>query len=718
MTIKKFAYILIAVLMASPLIADDFVYHGSFLWNDIRAVVNIDSLLICAFHDGVGVVNLNRDYIKKKMVTGVEVDGGPNHLLLFDSLMVVQRDDNDISLLDVSDPMNMVELGSFNPGQEIFDIAVLGDYLYAAVEYNGIIRFDISDPQDIRYKDSSMAGISVTRLAVYESRLYALDSYNGVLIYEPDADGFGAPVSELLLPQQGVSLAVFRDTVYAGLRLNGYLVGDIADAYHPVYIGARTSLIRGDLISPARRGIVLANNVNGFELIYDGAEPVDQVFRVTGINGYPAVFDYAGETHVAFPNAVRGFVAFNVDDPYWVDTDFPDFVYAYPGPITQVEFINSRLHVIGTNNWYEMYDVSDPDHPVRTGKMINPPWNPAGVVAKDDTLFVADKSTNMYFPALDHGVGDPEWVFPYFSVTDSIARPHLIPDYFGDRDLLYFFNEHKFNGTARNDTTVEPNIFSWSFATGITAAALDGSVFFRVSDKGVLFVYNIDYNGDLEEQAQISLPGHVDDMLQVGSLMYMLGAGFRTYVVSNSVDPRLVQTDLSVGTGYEMKLYDDLLFCATRNGIFIYDISKGIPELQFQGGTTAQTVAWENGTVATSDGYSVRVYTMPLVDADDEPPLAVDYSLPRLRGFPNPFNPTITLMAENFREGTQPIRVDIFDVLGRRVRRLSIRPGSSGRDEVVWNGRNESGQALPSGIYFFRASQGSDQAVFKAVLLK
>ncbi len=710
--------ILAAVLMASPLIADDFIYHGSFLWNDVRAVVNIDSLLICAFHDGVGVINLNRDYIKKKLAAGLEVAGGPNHLQLFDNLMTVQRDDGDINLLDVTDPMHMIDLGSFDPGQDVYDIAVIGDYLYAAVEYNGIIRFDISDPHNVRYDDSSMAGISVTRLAVYDSRLYALDSYNGVLIYEPDADGFGVPVSELLLPQQGVSLAVFRDTVYAGLRLNGYLVGDIADVYHPEYIGERMSIIRGDLISPAGHGIVLANNISGFELIYDGADPVDQVFRVTGISGYPAVFDYTGHTHIAFPSATRGFVAFNIEDPYWVDTDFPDFVYAYPGPITQVEFINSRLHVIGTNNWYEMYDVSDPDHPVRTGKMINPPWNPAGVVAKGDTLFVADKSTNTFFPALDHGIGDPEWVFPYFSVTDSIARPHLIPGYFGDRDLLYFINDHKFNGTARNDSTVEPNIFSWSFPTGITAAAVDGSVLFRVSDKSVLFVYNIDHNNDLEEQAQIGLPAYVSDMIKIGPLMYTLGNGLRTYAISDPVDPRLVQTDQSIGTGYEMEVYGDLLFCATQNGVFAYDISKGIPELMFSGGAAAHTVAYDNQTIATSDGYSVRVYTLLPVDADDAPPLAVDYSLPRLRGFPNPFNPTIILIAENFRAGTEPIHVDIFDVLGRRVRQLSLRAESSGREEVVWNGRDGSGRSLPSGIYFFRASQGSEQAVFKAVLLK
>lgn len=718
MMTKKLIPLFLSLLIASPLIADDFIYHGSFLWNNVRAVINVDSFLICAFHDGVGVINLNRDYIKKKMVTGIEIPGGPNRVQRFDNRLVVEQDDGDISLLDATDPLNLVQLGSFNPGQEVFDLAILGDYLYVAVEYNGVIRFDFSDPRNIHYDDSSMAGISVTRLAVYQSRLYALDSYNGVLIYEPDADGFGVPVSELLLPRQGVSLAVFRDTVYAGLRVNGYLVGDVADVYHPVYVGERTSLIRGDIISPAHQGIILANNVNGFELIYDGDNPIDQAFYLTGISGYPAVFEYTGRTHIAYPSAKRGFVGFDVEDPTWVDTDFPDFIYAYPGPITQVAFINSRLHVIGSNNWYEMYDVSDPGHPVRTGKMINPPWNPAGVVAKGDTIFVADKSTNTFFPALDHGVGDPEWVFPYFSVADSIARPYLIPGYFGDRDLLYFINDHKFNGTARNDSTVEPNIFRWSFATGITAAIVDGSLLYRTSDKGVLYIYQIDRHYDLVELAQIGLPAQVAEMIKVDTFMYTLGSGLRTYSIVDPTLPHSLQTDQSIGPGYDMEVYGNRLFCGTQSGIFVFDISQGIPSRILSGGTTARTVAYDDQTVAASDGYSVKVYTLLPTDAGDRPPVAVDYSLPKLRGYPNPFNPTITMIAENFRVGSSPIELAIFDVLGRRVRRLSLSADDSGRREIVWDGRDESGEPVPSGVYFFRASRGDEQAVFKAILLK
>lgn len=715
---RSLLMILVLLGLAVPAAADDFIYHGSFLWNDIRSVVHRDSLMFCAFHDGIGVINLNRDFIKKKLYAAMEVPGNPERLHMYGNLLVVEGGDTRVTLVDITDPVNMQILGSFDPEPEVYDIAVLEGFLYAAIEYDGIVRYDISDPGNIFLVDSSMAGIRVIRLEVYEARLYALDTYNGVLVYEPDADGFGAPVSRLYLPEQAVSLAVIDDTVYTGLNPNGYLVGSVADVYNPVYVGKRSSLIRGDIIAAASKGIVLANGINGFELIYSRDSLLDQVFPVLNIRGYPTVFSYNGRTVIVYPNRLLGFTAYDIEDPIYVDTDFPDYVYAYPGPITQVTFINSRLHVIGTNNWYEMYDLSDPAHPARTGKMINPPWKPAGVCAKGDTLFVADKDTDTFFPALDDGTGDPEWMLPYFGVVDSIARPHLIPEYFVDMDLLYFYNDRQINGTARNDSTVIPSKYRWTFPAGVSAAVFDGPRLYRVNHKGVLFIYNIDRLGQLEQIVQYYLPSQPRYMIKIDSLLYMLGSGLRLYNISDPASPQWIHTELSVGNGWEMMTDDSWLICASDPAIWIYDISAGIPQPLFSGGSGAVTVAYEDHVLASSDGYSVKVYTLPVVSADDDLPHAFDLDGPRLDGYPNPFNPQITLRLANFGTGREPVIVDVLDILGRRLRRLTVQPDNAGGGRVVWDGRDDDNMPAPSGIYLFRAYRGSDRAVFKGVLLK
>jgi len=712
--------ILLGLLMAGAAGADDFVYQGSFLWNNVRSVAGEGDFLFGAFHDGVGAVNLNLDFTKKKLFSTLELEGGPRRLSLFDNLLVVETEAGAIDLVDVSDPGNMALLGSFTPGLEIFDLEKLGNYLYAAVEYEGIYRYDISDPSNVQFDDSSMAGIRVIALDAHEGRLWALDDYNGILIYEPDMSGFGAPVSKLLLPLQAISFTIYDDTVYAGTRPNGYMVGAVSDIYNPQYLGTRQSYIRGDYINRTSMGLVLANSLLGFELIYDNGDQPGEMFPVDDIYGYPDVFRYGDGDFIAFPHRQRGFVAFNIDDPSYIDTEFPDFVYAYPGPLIQVEFHNSRLHVLGTRNWYETYDLSDPADPVRSGKMINPPYRPAGMCTKGDTLFVADRETNTIFPALDYGFGDPSPILPFVTVVDSIGRPYLIPDYFADddMDLLYFINDHRLNGTARNATVAVPNLIRWSFPTGVTAALIDGDIFYRASQKSIIFISEIDDNLDLFELAQISLPSHAYSLLLRDSLLYVGGPGLRIYDVSNPELPVWLYTDDGMGAVYQLELMDTRLVCATRTGIYIYDISGSTPQLLFSGGDRAAMVSIDGQTIAASDSFSVKIYTMPVSEVDEILPIVMEFDSPRLYGYPNPFNPEIRLVLENFGSESQRVNIDVYDILGRRVRRLPVPVGRGVQPEVIWDGRDEAGQILPSGMYLFRAGEKSEQAVFKAILLK
>ena len=48
------------------------------------------------------------------------------------------------------------------------------------------------------------------------------------------------------------------------------------------------------------------------------------------------------------------------------------------------------------------------------------------------------------------------------------------------------------------------------------------------------------------------------------------------------------------------------------------------------------------------------------------------------------------------------VRLDVFDVAGRRIANLASAPYFSGVHAVGWTGRNDAGQALGSGVYFVR----------------
>ena len=54
----------------------------------------------------------------------------------------------------------------------------------------------------------------------------------------------------------------------------------------------------------------------------------------------------------------------------------------------------------------------------------------------------------------------------------------------------------------------------------------------------------------------------------------------------------------------------------------------------------------------------------------------------------------------------EQVRLQIYSASGRRVVSLLAGTLSAGRHEVVWNGRDQSGQAVASGQYFYRLEMG------------
>ncbi len=77
-----------------------------------------------------------------------------------------------------------------------------------------------------------------------------------------------------------------------------------------------------------------------------------------------------------------------------------------------------------------------------------------------------------------------------------------------------------------------------------------------------------------------------------------------------------------------------------------------------------------------------------------------------IRSFPNPFSPSTTLSFDIAH--AESVLVDIYDPTGRIIRR--IRPGllGSGTHQIRWDGRDESGRRLSSGVFFYRLRAGDE----------
>lgn len=89
------------------------------------------------------------------------------------------------------------------------------------------------------------------------------------------------------------------------------------------------------------------------------------------------------------------------------------------------------------------------------------------------------------------------------------------------------------------------------------------------------------------------------------------------------------------------------------------------------------------------------------------------------QNYPNPFNGQ-TVIEYSVPEGTSntPVRLEIYDILGRKVATLVNTQQAAGRYQVRWDAENTQGNLLSSGTYFYRLSIGSNVKTKQLTLIK
>ena len=84
---------------------------------------------------------------------------------------------------------------------------------------------------------------------------------------------------------------------------------------------------------------------------------------------------------------------------------------------------------------------------------------------------------------------------------------------------------------------------------------------------------------------------------------------------------------------------------------------------------------------------------------------------------PNPFNPTTTIQYDVARGGGE-VTLQIFDAKGRLVKTMMDGAQSEGQQSVTWDGRNNAGQQVATGVYFYRLTAPGFSQTRRMVLLK
>jgi hypothetical protein len=86
------------------------------------------------------------------------------------------------------------------------------------------------------------------------------------------------------------------------------------------------------------------------------------------------------------------------------------------------------------------------------------------------------------------------------------------------------------------------------------------------------------------------------------------------------------------------------------------------------------------------------------------------------QNYPNPFNPATKIEFALSKSGQ--VKIEIFNVLGEKVKTLMDQHLKAGRQLVEWNGKDESGEEVASGVYFYRLQTKDFTETKKMVLIR
>lgn len=84
--------------------------------------------------------------------------------------------------------------------------------------------------------------------------------------------------------------------------------------------------------------------------------------------------------------------------------------------------------------------------------------------------------------------------------------------------------------------------------------------------------------------------------------------------------------------------------------------------------------------------------------------------------YPNPFNPSTSIAFS--LENNELVTIQIYNAKGQKVKTLLNENKNAGNHSITWNGSDDNGNTLSSGIYFIKLATPSVQQVKKAILMK
>jgi hypothetical protein len=144
-----------------------------------------------------------------------------------------------------------------------------------------------------------------------------------------------------------------------------------------------------------------------------------------------------------------------------------------------------------------------------------------------------------------------------------------------------------------------------------------------------------------------------------------------------------------------------------------YPIYNGFPGIVYAGAPLKKDDG-KNLDLGGWDLYYDYYSWVGVEEETGEEKLPAEFSLSN--NYPNPFNPETRI--GYFIPKACQVKLEVFNILGQRVRMLVDENQTAGKREITWDGKDENGNEVASGVYFYRLQAGDFTQTKKMVLIR
>lgn len=720
------AFILL-VIMGSSLAADEFEndlslleLRGSYYWRGITDFVAGDSMVYAVYKSGLSVYRPQPGFLGIDTVAMIPLTQSYEKALKLRNEVLLYNPDGRVGFVFVKDPANPKIQGEADLEIAFHELAYHDLNVYLACGFEGVKVCNFESRDNPYYEITLAEPAHAVAVWVYQDLLYVIDDYNGIFIYDLENNP-GRPefVSRRLFEHPLKDIVCDDNRAYAAYSDSGTLVIDLSDPQNPEPLRrweTETSVVGVELAGD----YILARDVYGDIEVYhrDNLEWVSKIERDQVSANPRFISDSSGEYLL------------------WAESDLIGRIYKImPGwNLTEINELGSgdELGPIDLKNG-TAYVSSGVDPLVRlkvfpdfsVAPLDDYPARSDAVARYDDLLFIADNndrllwiirvvspgvfSTLGYIPLEDEALG--------IDVDKARSASSLnLAVYHSGSVFIYNLNRV----TAFLNSSVEIILES-----PLLAGDLYGYFLYLLKQNNRLGLYIIGDPSNPEWAGEVDMPAGIHSFDFIDWMVYTAGEnGLAVYNVIDTFPESIVMSYSGNKSILGFVKNQSLIYCSAGEDGFLVLKEWHTDSLtlvgDFQTPGHAAYIAVEDSLVLVSDSYGLLVFAF---NQSGEQPQPEPGSIPRrfslAQNYPNPFNQS-TIIPVDITRGVAGLRLEIiiYNSLGQRVRLLVNETARPGRHYYEWDGRDDQGRYLASGLYFYRCRADGLDLSRKMMLLK